>query len=127
MRRVSKSKVRSLSVRLVVFMAAWLSFTSAAPVPADNTISIASWNIRNVSDKSRSDAELGIISLILFRYDFIALLEVIDEMVIGRVQEILKEDFRVDYGYSVSAQVGRSKNEVPGIPMSCSNSSLVGW
>ena len=111
MRSVGKLKARLLLARLVVAMVVGVFFASASPARADTTISIASWNIRNISDKSRSDAELGIISLILFRYDFIALQEVIDEMVIGRVQEILKEDFRVDYEFSVSAQVGRNKKE----------------
>ena len=75
-------------------------------VRADDTIPIASWNIQNVSDRSRSDAELGIIGLVLFRYDFIALQEVLDEEVIARVRRILKQDFRVDYDIAVSPLSG---------------------
>ena len=111
MRSVAKSKARFLFTGLVIATMLGVVFTSASPVRADNTISIASWNIRNISDKSRSDAELGIISLILFRYDFIAIQEVIDETVIGRVQKILKEDFRADYDFVVSARVGGNKKE----------------
>ena len=36
-------------------------------------VSIASWNIRNVSRNSRSNAELGIIAYLMSRYDFLAL------------------------------------------------------
>ena len=111
MRSLAKSKARLLFAGLVIATMLGVVFTSASPVRADNTISIASWNIRNISDKSRSDAELGIISLILFRYDFIAIQEVIDETVIGRVQKILKEDFRADYDFAVSARVGGNKKE----------------
>ena len=110
-RCVRKSKSRLISAYLVVVMIVGVFFVSAFPVHGDEAISIASWNIRNVSDKSRSDAELGIISLILFRYDFVALQEVIDETVIKRVQRILKEDFCIDYEFVVSAQVGRNKKE----------------
>ena len=66
--------LRLVLAPLIVAMVAGSFLASASSVRADDTISIASWNIRNVSDKSRSDAELGIISLVLFRYDFIACL-----------------------------------------------------
>ena len=103
--------LRLVLAPLIVAMVAGSFLASASSVRADDTISIASWNIRNVSDKSRSDAELGIISLVLFRYDFIALQEVLDEKVIERIQEILKQDFRVEYDFAVSARVGRNKKE----------------
>ena len=103
--------LRLVLAPLIVAMVAGSFLVSASSVRADDTISIASWNIRNVSDKSLSDAELGIISLVLFRYDFIALQEVLDEKVIERIQEILKQDFRVEYDFAVSARVGRNKME----------------
>ena len=103
--------LRLVLAPLIVAMVAGSFLASASSVRADDTISIASWNIRNVSDKSRSDAELGIISLVLFRYDFIALQEVLDEKVIERIQEILKQDFRVEYDFAVSARVGHNKKE----------------
>ena len=78
---------------------------------AQDTITLASWNIRNISDGSRSDAELGIISLIIFRYDFIALQEVLDPTVIERIQGILRTDFQAEYDILVSDKVGRSKKE----------------
>ena len=103
--------LRLVSAPLVVAIAAGAFLALASSVRAGDTISIASWNIRNVSDRSRSDAELGIISLVLFRYDFIALQEVLDETVIERIREILKRDFRVDYDSAVSPRVGRKKKE----------------
>ena len=35
----------------------------------------------------------------------------LDEKVIERIQEILKQDFRVEYDFAVSARVGRNKKE----------------
>lgn len=81
------------------------------PAYAANSITLASWNVRNISNGSRSDAELGIIALIIFRYDFIALQEVLDEDVIKRLQAILKKDFQADYKKIVSPAVGHSKKE----------------
>jgi endonuclease/exonuclease/phosphatase family metal-dependent hydrolase len=81
------------------------------PVQAQDKLTVATWNIRNISDNSRSDAELGIISLIIFRYDFIALQEVLDEAVITRIESILKNDFQADYDIEVSDQVGNNKKE----------------
>ena len=52
--------LRLVLAPLIVAMVVAGSFLApASSVRADDTISIASWNIRNVSDKSRSDAELG--------------------------------------------------------------------
>lgn len=78
---------------------------------AQDSISLASWNVRNISNASRSDAELGIIALILFRYDFIAMQEVLDEAVIGRLQRILNDDFQAPYDIVVSGPVGHGKKE----------------
>ena len=72
---------------------------------------MASWNIRNISNNNRSDAELGIISLILFRYDFVAIQEVLDRQAMDRIKAILKKDFRSEYEVIVSDQVGDSKKE----------------
>jgi len=83
----------------------------AAAPPSGQTITLASWNVRNLSNRGRSEAELGIISLIVFRYDFIALQEVLDREVVERIKKILKEDFRADYAFEVSEQVGHEKKE----------------
>lgn len=81
------------------------------PVSAQDEISLASWNIRNISNNSRSDAELGIIALIIFRYDFIALQEVLDPDVIARIEDILEDDFQAEYDIEVSGEVGTNKKE----------------
>lgn len=83
----------------------------ATAPPSGQTITLASWNLRNLSTNGRSDAELGIISLIVFRYDFLALQEVLDREVVERIQRILKDDFRADYAFEVSEQVGHNKKE----------------
>lgn len=93
--------------------AALVALGEALPLPPQpnvgnppDTISLASWNIRNVSSNSRTEAELGIISLILFRYDFIAIQEVRDEEVLARIVGILQNDFQVTYQFDVSNEVG---------------------
>lgn len=92
---------------LRVLILAGIFVLSIKPIAFSEEIKLASWNIRNISDSSRSDAELGIISLILFRYDFIAIQEVrTDDKAIKRIQKILKDDFQVDYDFDVSDPVG---------------------
>jgi endonuclease/exonuclease/phosphatase family metal-dependent hydrolase len=79
---------------------------------SDHEVRIASWNIRNLSRNSRSDAELGIISLVLFRYDVIAIQEVrTDDQAITRIQEILEDDFEAEYGIDVSGPVGTNNRK----------------
>ncbi len=95
---------KRLAVAAIVLLVASVSF-------AEDTISMASWNIRNISSDSRSDAELGIIALVIFRYDFIACQEVHDEEVFRRLQVILKRDFQADYDFDVSDPVGHNKKE----------------
>ena len=75
------------------------------------TVTLTSWNVRNLSSNSRSDVELGLIALLLFRFDFIALQEVLDAEVIFRLQEILQKDFDVIYQMQVSDAVGHNKKE----------------
>lgn len=82
---------------------------AAAPNP--NELTFASWNVRILSNGSRTDAELGIIALILFRYDFIALQEVRDQQVIERLQTIPANDFQANYDIEVSEPVGRTTTE----------------
>jgi endonuclease/exonuclease/phosphatase family metal-dependent hydrolase len=95
--------MRNLSVFLLTL------FFGTSSLASD--FEMASWNIRNISNNSRSDAELGIISLVIFRYDFVAVQEVLDETVIERIKDILKDDFQADYDILVSDQVGGNKKE----------------
>jgi endonuclease/exonuclease/phosphatase family metal-dependent hydrolase len=57
---------------------------------ANQTITIATWNIRDLSTHSRNDFELLQISYILQKYDFIAIQEVNDQEVIHRLVHWLK-------------------------------------
>ena len=52
-------------------------------------LKLAAWNIRIMSDNSRTDAELEAIARTLVDYDFIAIVELRDEVVLKRTQEIL--------------------------------------
>lgn len=95
-------KIRNLAVSFLFV----LLFVHPATAES-NFIEVASWNIRNLSDSSRSDAELGIISLIIFRYDFVAIQEVrTNDIALQRIQKILKDDFQADYEIDVSDPVG---------------------
>lgn len=93
-------------MRLLLFTIALALLSTGAAGQSPDQISLASWNVRILSDNSRSDAELGIIALIIFRYDFIALQEVRDEKVVKRIQKILRDDFQVNYEIDVSSEVG---------------------
>lgn len=73
-------------------------------------ITIASFNIRIYSNKSRDDQELQQIAAILERYDLIAVQEVRDETVIQRTLAILR-DKGLDYDYMISRPVGKSVKE----------------
>jgi hypothetical protein len=96
-------KLSILKLVLIAFLLTEAFLSSAQA----SEIKLASWNIRNISDTSRSDAELGIISLILSRYDFVAIQEVRkNDKALKRIQKILKDDFKVDYSIDVSPPVG---------------------
>ena len=69
-------------------------------------LKLAAWNIRIMSNKSRTDAELHKIAQTLIDYDFIAISELRDERVLKRVQRILSES-GAEYGYLISDPVGR--------------------
>ena len=91
----------------VAVIAATLQVSGTPVYGTDHEIRIASWNIRNLSSNSRSDAELGIISLVLFRYDLIAIQEVrTDDMALKRIKKILKDDFQAEFEIEVSEPVG---------------------
>lgn len=77
-----------------------------------DTMSLASWNIRNISSNSRSDAELGVIAVVLARYDFIAIQEIrTDTKVLDRLVDILKTEFKKDYAYVASKKIGNSSRK----------------
>ena len=74
------------------------------------TFRLAAWNIRIFSDASRDDAELRHIAQTLIDYDFIAIVEVRDEKVLRRTEQLLEEHGR-DYDYLMSPPVGAKVKE----------------
>ena len=73
-------------------------------------LKLAAWNIRIMSDNSRTDAELEAIARTLVDYDFIAIVELRDEVVLKRTQEILLQMGKA-YQYQLSPAVGRGVKE----------------
>ena len=73
-------------------------------------LKLAAWNIRIMSNKSRTDAELEAIARTLADYDFIAIVELRDEVVLKRTQRILLQMGKV-YQYQLSPEVGRGVKE----------------
>ena len=71
---------------------------------------LAAWNIRIMSNKSRTDAELVKIARTLADYDFIAIVELRDEIVLKRTQKILSQMGKM-YEYQFSPAVGRRSKE----------------
>ena len=71
---------------------------------------LAAWNIRIMSNKSRTDTELQQIARTLADYDFIAIVELRDEAVLKRTQKILSAMGK-SYQYQFSPAVGRGSKE----------------
>ena len=71
---------------------------------------LAAWNIRIFSDGSRNDDELDHIAKVLIDYDFIAIVELRDEVVLMRTEAIL-EGMGRDYDYVASPPVGARVKE----------------
>ena len=95
--------------------------TDTDPVVSQDTIAndtehaelkLAAWNIRIMSNKSRTDAELRAIARTLADYDFIAIVELRDEVVLKRTQSIfLQMGKAYQYQYQLSPAVGRGVKE----------------
>ncbi len=90
---------------------------SKEPVESDtpteqgiSTFRLAAWNIRIFSDGSRTDDELLHIAKVLINYDFIAIVELRDEVVLMRTEAILVGMGR-DYDYVMSPPVGAKVKE----------------
>ena len=78
--------------------------------PDSSPIRLAFWNIRIFSDGSRDDNELQLIASVMIDYDFIAIAELRDELVLRRIERVLNGKGR-DYDYIVSQPVGASVKE----------------
>jgi len=70
-------------------------------------VSVATWNVRFLSDNSRDDTELAQIAEIIQRYDFVAVQEARDTIVFDRLTTMLP-----GYSYVASSPVGRGQKEV---------------
>ena len=78
-----------------------------SPGSSLSTINMATWNVRILSDGSRDDKDLSQIAEILKRYDLIAVQEVRDTVVLGRLENMLS-----GYEYIASAPVGNTVKEI---------------
>lgn len=86
---------------------------SQNPIASDteqSELKLAAWNIRIMSNNSRTDAELRAIARTLADYDFIAIVELRDEIVLKRTQKILSQMGKT-YQYQLSPVVGRGVKE----------------
>ena len=79
-------------------------------ISEQSDLRLAAWNIRIMSDKSRTDTELKQIAKTLADYDFIAIVELRDEMVLKRTQRILSQMGQM-YDYEFSPAVGGGVKE----------------
>ena len=79
-------------------------------ISEQSDLRLAAWNIRIMSNKSRTDAELMKIARTLADYDFIAIVELRDEAVLKRTQRILLQ-MGTAYDYQFSPAVGRGVKE----------------
>ena len=75
-----------------------------------STFRLAAWNIRIFSNGSRNNDELRHITSVLIDYDFIAIVELRDEVVLMRTEAILAGMGR-DYDYVISPPVGARVKE----------------
>ena len=75
-----------------------------------STFRLAAWNIRIFSNGSRDDNELRHIAKVLIDYDFIAIVELRDEVVLIRTEAVLTGMGR-DYDYVMSPPVGAKVKE----------------
>lgn len=85
-------------------------FINTIGISEQSELRFASWNIRIMSNKSRTDAELKAIARTLADYDFIAIVELRDETVLKRTQKILSQMGKT-YQYQFSPAVGLGSKE----------------
>ena len=97
----------SLLATLFLIASVFIAETEAVTSPRRSELKLAAWNIRILSDSSRTDTELHKIAKTLIDYDFIAISELRDEKVLKRLQRILSES-GAEYGYQISDPVGQA-------------------
>ena len=68
------------------------------PSKIDETLNIATWNIREFGKKKRTEAAIHYIAEILGQFDLIGLVELRDDLTdLGRVLEVLGATWRAVY------------------------------
>ena len=87
-----------------------VSQSTVASDSKHSELRLAAWNIRIMSNKNRTDAELETIARTLADYNFIAIVELRDEVVLKRTQNILSQMGKT-YQYELSPAVGRGVKE----------------
>ena len=100
----------SLEILGLIFVLTLFGALPNVGVCRQDELKFASWNIRIMSNKSRTDAELMKIARTLADYDFIAIVELRDEAVLKRTQRILSQ-MGTAYDYQFSPAVGRGVKE----------------
>ena len=100
----------SLEILGLIFVLTLFGALPNVGVCRQDELKLASWNIRIMSNKSRTDAELMKIARTLADYDFIAIVELRDEAVLKRTQKILSQMGKT-YQYQLSPAVGRGVKE----------------
>jgi deoxyribonuclease-1-like protein len=100
-----------LFVSLFLLLTAY-PLLSQIPITGEDTIIVATFNIRIFSDNSRDDQELHQICNLLRYFDFVAIQEVRDTAVLDRTVSILESEFGLEYQYIASSEVGRGVKEI---------------
>lgn len=81
------------------------------PTNRAQTVRIASFNIRILSNKSRDDTKLKKICEVVGQYDLVAIQELRDLTILRRVQTNLQQSMQVEWRFDASEPVGRGVKE----------------
>ncbi|HUV07841.1 MAG TPA: endonuclease/exonuclease/phosphatase family protein [Spirochaetia bacterium] len=100
-------KTKALLLLLVIILSQAL-----CSKPPFESVSIVTFNLRILSNNSRDESELRQICSLLKDYDFIAIQEARDTLILDRAVEMLRNEYRLDYRYIASPEVGRGVKEI---------------
>jgi len=107
-----KTKLKTVAFFLLFYSFITSSILAHISTTAEDTIVIATFNIRIFSDNSRDDQELYRICTLLRHFDLVAIQEVRDTTVLDRTTNLLESEFGLDYQYIASSRVGRGVKEI---------------
>lgn len=102
-------------VLFVFILSLFLSCQALAISERETDLNLASYNIRIFSAKSRDGSERWQIYEILDKYDFVAIQEARDPIILDRALSFLKDEFGLDYAYLASPREGRGVKEIDAI------------